>query len=68
MLREGVLQDKTGPSVATEFGLLLPGIRDEHGTGASLAGIVSQRWEWGTLHLNTAAALTRDQHADLLSV
>ena len=65
VLREGVLQDKTGPSVATEFGLLLPGIRDEHGTGASLAGIVSQRWEWGTLHLNAAAALTRDQHADL---
>src|SRR3954454_19685479 len=64
VLREGVLQDKTGPSVATEFGLLLPGIRDEHGTGASLAGIVSQRWEWGTLHFNAAAALTRDQHAD----
>src|SRR5262249_45674934 len=26
VLREGVLQEKTGPSVATEFGVLLPGI------------------------------------------
>jgi hypothetical protein len=65
VLREGVLQEKTGPSVATEFGVLLPGIRDEHGTGASAAGIVSERWEWGTVHLNAAAALTRQQHADL---
>jgi hypothetical protein len=35
------------------------------GVGASLAGIVSQRWEWGTIHLNTETALTRDHHADL---
>jgi hypothetical protein len=26
VLREGVLQDKPGPSIATEFGALLPGI------------------------------------------
>ena len=65
VLREGGLQEKTGPSVATEFGVLLPGIRDEHGTGASVAGIASERWEWGTVHLNAAAALTRQQHADL---
>src|SRR5262245_4966301 len=26
VLRQGVLQDKTGPSVATEFGVLLPGV------------------------------------------
>jgi hypothetical protein len=65
VLREGVLQEKTGPSIATEFGVLLPGIHDDHGTGASLAGILSQRWDWGTVHLNMAAALTRQQHADL---
>lgn len=64
VLREGVLQEKPGPSIATEFGVLLPGIRDEHGSGASLAGIVSQRWDWGTVHFNTAIALTREQHAD----
>jgi hypothetical protein len=32
--------------------------------GASLAGIVSQRWDWGTIHLNAATELTRDHHAD----
>jgi hypothetical protein len=64
MLREGSLQEKPGPSIATEFGILLPGIHDERGTGASVAGIVSQRWDWGTVHFNTAVALTREQHAD----
>jgi hypothetical protein len=65
VLREGALQDKPGPSIATEFGILLPRIREDRGTGASLAGILSQRWAWGTVHLNAAAALTRQQHADL---
>jgi hypothetical protein len=65
VLREGVLQSKSGPSVATEFGVLLPGINDEHGFGASWLGIVSQRWSWGTVHFNLGAELTRDQNADL---
>ena len=64
VLREGSLQEKPGPSIATEFGVLLPGVHNERGTGASLAGIVSQRWDWGTVHFNAAAALTREQHAD----
>ncbi len=65
VLREGTLQDKIGPSVATEFGILLPGIRDDHGVGASLAGIVSQRWDWAAIHLNAAVSLTRQQRPDL---
>jgi len=48
VLREGTLQEKLGPSIATEFCVLLPGINDQHGTGAVLNGIVSQRWNWGT--------------------
>ena len=64
VLREGSLQEKPGPSIATEFGILLPGINDQHGTGAVLNGIVSQRWDWGTVHLNAQIALTREQHAD----
>lgn len=64
VLREGSLQDKSGPSIATEFGILLPGINDEPGTGAVLNGIVSQRWDWGTVHLNAQIELTREQHAD----
>jgi len=64
VLREGSLQEKPGPSIATEFGLLLPGVNDEPGTGAILDGIASQRWDWGTVHLNAQIALTREQHAD----
>ena len=64
MLHEGSLQEKPGPSIATEFGVLLPGINDQHGTGAVLNGIVSERWDWGTVHLNVQVELTRQQHAD----
>jgi hypothetical protein len=64
VLREGALQEKPGPSIATEFGILLPGVNDQHGTGAVLNGIVSQRWDWGTAHLNAQIALTREQHTD----
>jgi len=65
VLQPGSLQDKTGPSIATEFGVLLPDSTGSSGVGASLAGIVSQRWDWGTVHLNAATALTRDHHADV---
>lgn len=67
VLRPGSLQDQSGPSVATEFGVLLPDTVGHSGTGASVAGIVSQRWNWGTIHLNFEGALTRDQHADVFT-
>src|SRR5258708_32783798 len=65
VLQPGSLQDKIGPSVATEFGVLLPDSAGSSGVGASLAGIVSQRWDWGMIHLNAETALTRDHHADV---
>jgi hypothetical protein len=65
VLREGVLQGKTGPSVATEFGVLLPEINGVDRAGASWAMIVSDRWSWGTIHFNAGAALTREQHGDV---
>ena len=65
VLLPGSLQDKAGPSIATEFGVLLPDSTGNSGVGARLAGIVSQRWEWGTIHFNAQTALTRDHHADL---
>ena len=61
----GSLQDKSGPSFATEFGVLFPDTIGNTGFGASVAGIVSQRWDWGTVHFNAAASLTRDQHGDV---
>jgi hypothetical protein len=60
----GSLQDKSGPSVATEFGVLLPDSTGDSGLGASWAGIVSQRWDWGTINFNVETLLTRDHHAD----
>jgi hypothetical protein len=65
VIKPGSLQDKTGPSIATEFGVLLPDSMGESGFGASWAWIVSQRWEWGAIHLNAAAALTREHNGDL---
>jgi hypothetical protein len=65
VLRPGSLQDKEGPSIATEFGVLFPDSTGENGFGASIAGIISQRWDWGAVHFNTAAAITREHHADL---
>ncbi len=67
VLREGGLQEREGLSIATEFGVLTPGIDSEPGTGASVAGIVSYRWPSVTAHVNLAGALTRDQHADLFA-
>jgi len=65
VLQPGSLQDKSGPSVATEFGVLLPDSTGNSGVGARLAGIVSQRWDWGTIHLNAETALTRERHGDV---
>jgi hypothetical protein len=61
VLIPGSLQDETGPSVATEFGVLLPEVNGDSGAGASFTTIVSQRWDWGTIHFNAAAMLTRQQ-------
>lgn len=65
LLRRGVLQDASGPSVAAEYGVLLPDVHGAHGTGLSAAGIVSQRSERAALHLNGALALTREHEPDV---
>ena len=64
--REGSLQGQPGPSIATEFGFLLPDLNGDptNSTGGSLAGIVSQQWPWMTVHFNAAVAITRQQTAD----
>jgi hypothetical protein len=59
VLREGSLQEKTGPSVATELSALLPTPDGGPGAGAEWAVIVSQRWPDLTIHANAAAAWTR---------
>jgi hypothetical protein len=52
IFREGSLQEGSGPSIAAEF-------------GPSLDWIISQRYPWGTIHVNVQGALASDQHADL---
>jgi len=65
VVRSGVLQDKSGPSIATEFGVLFPETTGDSHVGASWAGIISQRWDWGTVHFNVQTQFNREQHADL---
>ncbi|HET7084583.1 MAG TPA: hypothetical protein VFI23_07430 [Rhizomicrobium sp.] len=61
VLQEGSLQEKEGWSLASEASILLPGINAEDGAGFEWTGIASRRWDWGTVHINVAAELTRDQ-------
>jgi hypothetical protein len=67
VIRPGSLQDQLGPSIATEFGVLLPDSNGDSRVGASIDAIISQRWDWGTAHLNIAAELTRNQRADVFT-
>ena len=66
VLREGSLHGRAGPSIATEWGLLLPGLHAQPGSGLSVAAIMSQRWPWMSLHLNAKNTLTRQQHRVLM--
>lgn len=62
VIREGSLQEKSGPSVAIELGPLfptLPTIDDE--IGGSFAVIVSQHWNPLTIHVNAGVAWSRDR-------
>lgn len=61
VLVPGVLQNVgRGPSVALEFGPLLPNLGGgENGFGASCNIIVSERWHGVTVHLNSWVELTR---------
>jgi hypothetical protein len=57
--REGSLQEGSGPSVASECGLLIP-TRSGESTGAGCAAIVSGRGEVGAVHFNAAMNKNRE--------
>ena len=67
VLQDGSLQEKEGWSLATESSILLPGINADDGAGFELTGIASRRWEWGTVHINIAPELTRDQRLGIFT-
>jgi hypothetical protein len=60
ILWPGSLQNVgSGPSIAAEFGPLLPEIHGEKGFGASCNVIVSERWAGVTIHVNNWFELSR---------
>lgn len=67
VFRRGVLQEKSGPSIAVEAGPLLPDIHGVSAFGASLDVITSYRWSSGSIHWNEWGEYTRDHHFSLFS-
>jgi hypothetical protein len=63
--REGILQGKTGLSMAVEAGPLTPNIHGEDGFGASALFIESYRWPATTIHVNSQVQYTREHDIDL---
>jgi hypothetical protein len=59
VLRNGSMQDGAGVSVALECAALLPNYHGESGGGASCAGLASQRWRGGAVHLNVGVQRDR---------
>lgn len=66
VVRQGELQESSGPSVATEIGMLLPTLNDEAGVGAQAAVIVSRRFSQATIHLNGGVAFSRSHELELV--
>ena len=58
--RAGSLQERSGISVASECGILLPTTHTEDGIGAACALIASQRWQSATIHASAGVAVNRD--------
>jgi hypothetical protein len=59
LLRQGALQDRSGPSIALETGPLTPEIEGQSGFGFAANLIVSERWDWFVAHLDNQASLGR---------
>jgi len=64
LMREGSLQDRTGPSVATEWTILLPET-GQHSVGGALNTNVSLHGPALTVHVNGTVAYTRERTAGL---
>jgi len=65
VVRPGVLQDQTGPSIATEFGVIPPNINaGPFFIKPTWTWIISDRFPWGTMHLNFTANFMSDPRTD----
>jgi hypothetical protein len=65
LLRKGALQEETGPSIALEFGTLLPTLHDETGVGGAVLLAISFRRHLLTMHFNGEVAMSRSGAAEL---
>ena len=61
LVREGVLQEKNGPSIALEMGLLLPSTEEEErDLGFKGFGVLSEKLSFFTCHINLGGGLDRE--------
>jgi hypothetical protein len=67
VLRDGVLQEQAGWSIATEFGVLFPTSHSDDDYGASWALIGSQAVGRTVVHVNAALAQNRDGNTELFT-
>jgi hypothetical protein len=67
VFRDGILQGKSGLSVAVEAGPLTPELNGSTAFGASADLILSYRWAWGSLHFNEWPEYSREHRLDLFS-
>jgi hypothetical protein len=67
VLREGVLQEHTGPSIALELDALLPTVNGEPGAGGGGDLILTERLGPVLGHLNLEAFRSRAKNADFIA-
>lgn len=67
IVRDGVLQEQAGWSIATEFGVLLPTVNDDDDYGATWALIGSRGMGRTMVHVNAALAQNRDGNTELVT-
>ena len=65
IMRPGSFQEKSGPSMAIEFGALLPERHGDAHLGAVSDFILSESTRWGAFHVNVQPGLATDAHFDL---
>lgn len=60
VFRRGTRREGEGPSVALECSVLLPEVNGSSNAGGQCAGILSNKWDSLSLHLNAALGRTRE--------
>jgi hypothetical protein len=67
VVRDGALQEQTGWSIATEFGVLLPTVNGDDDYGATWGLIGSRELGRTMIHVNAALAQNREGNTELFS-